>query len=174
MSEPTIGTRIIHLRQSLDLSQDTFGSKIGVTKSTVSLIERGLRTPSDRTVRDICREFSTSEEWLRNGTGDMFVQLSKEDEIAQFVENLINCEDDSFKKRFVSALSVLDESEWEVLEKIANNLVKHKELIPFSGKKLEEPEQQILNAAHERTDIKVTDKMKKHDDDLMDNDEFWK
>lgn len=37
-----------------------------------------------------------------------------------------------------------------------------------------EPEQPILNAAHERTDIKVTDKMKKHDDDLMDNEEFWK
>ena len=91
MGEPTIGTRIIHLRQSLVLSQDTFGSKIGVTKSTVSLIERGLRTPSDRTVRDICREFSTSEEWLRNGTGDMFVQLSKEDNnLSDTDRNLIN------------------------------------------------------------------------------------
>lgn len=30
-----------------------------------------------------------------------------------------------------------------------------------------------LVAAHERTDIKVTDEMRKHDDDLMDNDELW-
>lgn len=29
-------------------------------------------------------------------------------------------------------------------------------------------------AAHERTDIEVTDEMRKHDDDIMDNDEFWK
>lgn len=29
-------------------------------------------------------------------------------------------------------------------------------------------------AAHERTDIKVTDEMLKHDDDIMDNDDFWK
>lgn len=29
-------------------------------------------------------------------------------------------------------------------------------------------------AAHERTDIEVTNEMKQHDDDIMDNDEFWK
>lgn len=29
-------------------------------------------------------------------------------------------------------------------------------------------------AAHERTDIEVTDEMRKHDDDLMNNDELWK
>lgn len=29
-------------------------------------------------------------------------------------------------------------------------------------------------AAHERTDIEVTDKMRKHDDDIMDNDDLWK
>lgn len=29
-------------------------------------------------------------------------------------------------------------------------------------------------AAHERTDIEVTDEMKHHDDDLMDNDDLWK
>lgn len=28
-------------------------------------------------------------------------------------------------------------------------------------------------AAHERTDIEVTDEMRKHDDDLMDNDDLW-
>lgn len=29
-------------------------------------------------------------------------------------------------------------------------------------------------AAHERTDIEVTDEMRKHDDDIMDDDDFWK
>lgn len=31
----------------------------------------------------------------------------------------------------------------------------------------------ILNAAHERTDIEVTDEMQKHDDDIMKNDKLW-
>mgnify|MGYP004638466503 FL=1 len=29
-------------------------------------------------------------------------------------------------------------------------------------------------AAHERTDIEVTDDMKKHDDDIMNDDSLWK
>ena len=29
-------------------------------------------------------------------------------------------------------------------------------------------------AAHERTDTEVTNEMRKHDDDLMDNDDLWK
>ena len=33
-------------------------------------------------------------------------------------------------------------------------------------------EDNLLNAAHERTDVKVTDEMKKHDDDIMDDDDF--
>lgn len=30
----------------------------------------------------------------------------------------------------------------------------------------------IVNAAHERTDIEITDEMRKHDDDIMDDDNF--
>lgn len=32
--------------------------------------------------------------------------------------------------------------------------------------------EKVLNAAHERTDIKVTEKMRKHDDDIMDEEDF--
>lgn len=31
----------------------------------------------------------------------------------------------------------------------------------------------LLNAAHERTDIEVTEEMKKHDDDIMNDDSEW-
>lgn len=33
-------------------------------------------------------------------------------------------------------------------------------------------EEPILNAAHERTDIEITDEMRKHDDDIMDDEDF--
>ena len=33
-------------------------------------------------------------------------------------------------------------------------------------------EKNVLNAAHERTDIEVTDEMRKHDDDIMDDENF--
>lgn len=38
----------------------------------------------------------------------------------------------------------------------------------------EEMLHQIPDAAHRRTDIEVTEEMKKHDDDLMKNDDLWK
>ena len=42
----------------------------------------------------------------------------RDEQIASFVGSIQSSEDDSFKKRFISMLSSLDESEWEVLEKM--------------------------------------------------------
>lgn len=44
------------------------------------------------------------------------------------------------------------------------------QLYLFEGKYTEPyKKSEVLNAAHERTDIKVTEKMRKHDDDIMDD-----
>lgn len=66
--------RIKEIRKYLGLTLDTFGSRIGITSSGLSKIERGLSGVSDQTVRSICREFKVSEDWLRTGEGDMFDQ----------------------------------------------------------------------------------------------------
>lgn len=83
MIEPfTIEDRILAIREKLELSQEEFGERIGVTKSTISLLERKLRNPSERVIRDICREFNISEEWLRNGVGgedNMFINVTPQE-----------------------------------------------------------------------------------------------
>lgn len=83
MIEPfTIEDRILIIREKLELSQEEFGERIGVTKSTISLLERKLRNPSERVIRDICREFNINEEWLRNGVGgedNMFVDVTPQE-----------------------------------------------------------------------------------------------
>lgn len=56
-----------------------------------------------------------------------------------------------------------------LLAKIPEYQVRNIHVLPESDKAYLEPQ-----AAHERTDIKVTDEMRKHDDDIMDNDDFWK
>lgn len=78
----TIEDRILAIREKLELSQEEFGERIGVTKSTISLLERKLRNPSERVIRDICREFNISEEWLRNGVGgedNMFINVTPQE-----------------------------------------------------------------------------------------------
>lgn len=122
-----MNTRIQQIRKTAKMTQDEFAEKIGVSKNFVWMIEKGERVPSDRTVKDICREFKVNYEWLTKGTGDMFIQNKRKSEIADFVGSVLNGESDSFKIRLVEILANLNESEWETLQKLANALVDKKE-----------------------------------------------
>lgn len=64
--------RIKKLRKSLDMTQQEFAERIGVKRNTVGQYEIGRNEPIDTVVNLICREFNVSEEWLRNGDGEMF------------------------------------------------------------------------------------------------------
>lgn len=68
--------RIKKLRNQLGLTLEEFGSRIGMSKSGLSKIERNVSGISDQTIRSICREFEVNETWLRTGEGDMFDQSS--------------------------------------------------------------------------------------------------
>ena len=72
----TIGNRIKKLRKALDLTQQEFASRIGTTANVLTNYETGRRNPSASVINNICKTFSVSEEWLRNGTGEMFMESS--------------------------------------------------------------------------------------------------
>lgn len=119
-----IGERIRHLRKNeLKMTQDDFASKIDISRSNIGNIEIGRIAVTERIISSICREFNVNEEWLRTGEGEMFVPLTKNQLITEFAANLV-MEDNTFKKRLFEALAKLNESEWEVLEKLADSLIK--------------------------------------------------
>ena len=70
-------------------------------------------------MKAICREFGVREEWIRSGEGEPFGAQTRNQNIQAFANQVMSDEDESFRKRLVDALSRLDLSEWEVLEKIA-------------------------------------------------------
>lgn len=73
----TISERIKYLRKSiLNLTQDELGEKLGVTKSSISRLEKGINNFTEQMIKSICREFNVNEEWLKSGTGDMFIENS--------------------------------------------------------------------------------------------------
>lgn len=86
--------RIKQLRKILNLTQKDFGMRIGMKQNTIALIEGGRNT-SDQTVFAICREFNVSEEWLRTGSGDMFVKIPEEDLYSKAAASVL-VEDDAF------------------------------------------------------------------------------
>lgn len=124
--ELNIGERIEILRKDLSMSRRVFGEKLGVSESVIVNIEYDrLKRPDQKEslYKLICKEFNVNEEWLRTGNGEMFVPLTRNQLITDFATDLI-MEDNTFKKRLVEALANLDESEWEVLEKLAESLIK--------------------------------------------------
>lgn len=98
-----------------------FARALNVSQAFVSQMCSGERMPSDRTIADICREFDVSEEWLRTGTGPMFVEKTRDEELAEFFGHVLARDD--FKQRLLAALSRLDESEWAMLEQVARKLL---------------------------------------------------
>lgn len=116
--------RIKQIRKESGLTQVEFGEKIGVKGNTVTNYETGLRNPTDAVLLSICREFNVNEEWLRTGEGEMNKKRTRNQELAAFANDVMEDVDESFKKRFILALSKLNESEWETLKKIADELSK--------------------------------------------------
>ena len=110
--------RLKKLRKTLDLTQQEFANKIGIARGNIGAHEVGKNAPSDAVISLICKQFNVDENWLRTGEGEMFIKQTRDEQIASFIGTIQSNEDDSFKKRFVSMLSALDESDWEVLEKM--------------------------------------------------------
>ena len=119
--------RFKELRENLSLTQQKFADRLDISRNFVAQIEMGNKIPSERTIKDICREFKVNYEWLTEGTGEMFIQNKRKSEIADFVGSVLNGEADSFKIRLVEILANLNESEWETLQKLANALADKKE-----------------------------------------------
>ena len=117
--------RIRQLRNSLKLSQAEFGAKISLSQNYIWMIEKGERTPSDRTISDICREFNVSLAWLEDGVGEMYVQRSANEELALLVTDIMSDADDSFRKRFISLLMALPPEDWIKIEHFVDSLQKN-------------------------------------------------
>lgn len=115
--------RIKLLRKALELNQTDFGARIGVKQGTVAAYESGARVPLDSVVVSICREFGVSESWLRSGEGEMFLQLSREEEITKFCMSIIRDPDSEFQRQFVSVLARLEPAQWQLLSDKADKLL---------------------------------------------------
>lgn len=119
MSE--LNYRIKQVRKALGISQDDFGSGIGLGRGAITNIELNKTNPKPLVVQLICKTYNVNEAWLRTGEGEMFVQRTRSQEIVDFMGDLVQTSNE-FKRRFVAALGRLDEDDWEWIEKIAGKL----------------------------------------------------
>jgi transcriptional regulator with XRE-family HTH domain len=66
--------RIKKLRKVLDLTQQEFANRLGISRGNIATYETREGSPGSSVISLICREFNVSEKWLRTGEGEMFNQ----------------------------------------------------------------------------------------------------
>ena len=102
--------RVKILRKNLKLTQKEFGDAIGVSNSNISNIENGSVNLTDRNIYEICSKFNVNKDWLKHGIGDVYIDLNKEDEIKNIINEFID-DNNAVKKDILnSLLKVHDEN----------------------------------------------------------------
>ena len=148
-----MGEKIKSLREQRGMTLEELGNKVGVGKSTVRKWETGMIANMRRDkIAKVANALDVEPAYLMGWEDEP--KISKETErliISMFAS-----------KEALDLFESLNERGQEIA---LENMRVLKKVYP----RIEEP---LLNAAHERTDIEVTDEMRKHDDDIMDDDDF--
>lgn len=116
--------RIKQIRNINNLSQQKFADKLGIARGNIAAYEVGKNAPSDAVIALICKEFNVNEVWLRTGNGEMFIPVTRNQEIVEFAKRIMSDEDESFRKRFVTALSEARPEFWDELEVFLSTIKK--------------------------------------------------
>ena len=109
--------RIRQVRKAYGLTLEQFGEKIGLKKSVLSRIENGYSMPQELTLRLICRVFSVSYTWLKDGVGEMRVETDEDDAV-----NRLMLGQDEFPKRVFRALAAMPPEGWDALKRVVEIL----------------------------------------------------
>lgn len=146
-----ISKNISKYREACGMSQKELAQRLGVVPSRISNWETGANCPTIDILFEVCEILDVSINDIYGVyPNSRFVLQYDEQEIIKKYRDL-----DPHGKKMVDF--TLHE-EWERSTQ-SNKIVKSPALYE-------------VKAAHERTDIEVTDEMRKHDDDIMDDENF--
>ena len=113
----TQGERIKDVRNSLGLTLEKFGEKLGVTKTAISRLEKGERSLTEQMTKSICREFSVDYMWLTTGVGEMFVE--SDDDFFERIDRIMAGENES-RKNMIKALLYASDADIEAFDRLVD------------------------------------------------------
>lgn len=155
----SVGSRIKELRESENMSRNELADSVGVTVGAISNYENEVSSPKEPILFKIMEVLKCDANYLFQDAIEM-----------PNMKNTVSIEEfhlvEKYRELDAHGREMVDftlTKEWErsiAIKNQPNNIAEmHHHL--------------IINAAHDRTDIEVTDEMKKHDDNLMSNDKNW-
>ena len=113
----TQGERIKDVRNSLGLTLEKFGEKLGVTKTAISRLEKGERSLTEQMTKSICREFSVDYMWLTTGEGEMFVE--SDDDFFERIDRIMAGENES-RKNMIKTLLYASDADIEAFDRFVD------------------------------------------------------
>lgn len=152
--------RLKALRKELHLTQQEFADKIGIQRSTYAKYEVGASSPIDAVVTLICKTCNVNEEWLRNGSGEMFIQRDPFDEVYKMVNDMLWDESSELKRRLVTAILRLSP---EQLRYARNWIMETFDLAPAAADPVPEKREPTIDekVAAYRAELEMEDAAKK-------------
>ena len=121
-----IGERIKAVRKHFKLTQAEFGERIGVKGNTIATYEIGRNAPVDAIFSLLCREYGVNEIWLRSGEGDMFQAMNEDEELADYLCDVMHDEPEIFLRRLTLEMKNWTPEVWQMLEEISKRLATEK------------------------------------------------
>lgn len=159
-----IGQKIKTLREEKGMTLEELGNKVGVGKSTVRKWETGMIANMRRDkIAKVASALETSPAYLM-GWEPIDSNFSGKEAPKEIYDKSKN----SVSKFHREHKELLD-----IYEKLSSS--NQKRVFTYSKNLLmnqQMEEELTVQAAHERTDIEVTDEMRQHDDDIMDDENF--
>ena len=113
----TQGERIKDVRNSLGLTLEKFGEKLGVTKTAISRLEKGERSLTEQMTKSICREFSVDYMWLTTGEGEMFVET--DDDFFERIDRIMAGENKT-RKNMIKMLLYASDDDIEAFDRLVD------------------------------------------------------
>lgn len=117
----TQGERIREVRNTLGLTLEKFGDRLGVTKVAISNIEKGNRNLTEQMTKAICREFNVDYMWLTTGDGEMFID--NDDDFIECIDRIMAGEDEA-RKNFFKFMLELSDDDIAALDRLMKKAIK--------------------------------------------------
>lgn len=121
----TVNERVKEIRKTEALTMDSFGERLGVGRTAISNIENSKRNVTDQMIKSICREFGYREEWLRDGTEPKKPEKLDEDELSEYIEDLLSTENPAYTliKSILKTYCKLDDKSKQSINDLLDKLI---------------------------------------------------
>ena len=107
-------------------NKSAFAREIKITPAYAAQLYSGQRIPSERTIVDIARVCGVNDIWLRSGMGEMFQAMTEDEELADYLGDVMNDEPVSFLRRLTLEMKNWTPEMWQMIEEICKRLATEK------------------------------------------------